>query len=314
MEQHKNLAEALFAAQAEFPKLKRDSKNPHFQSKYASLAGAVEQLEPILRNHGLMITQPAAGDGVGTGCTTILFHVPTNEKIQETLLLPSAGPGTAANAQTGTAAVTYAKRTAYISMVGAIVEEDDDGNRAVRTSTKRTEPAKQPAKKTDVSKQTQPVSTKKEKASEPVKADKEPAKTAAKTDPKAKAAAPASTTSKVEKSVGGGESATSAESTAKPPKAEIPTELPGVSESSVYPNEAEYDAFKARAQAVKEKLGAEGVKEPGKKLSTLFMKKAGVEEMKLIPKLTMEAMLQKIEKMIADPKLLPQAIKFVNEA
>lgn len=128
----KQVFNALFAAQKEFPDVKKDAKNPHFKSKYATLDSVKETLEPILRAYELGVSQPAAGDGVGTGCTTILFHS-SGEWIAETLLLPSAGPGKdgSVNAQTGTAAVTYARRTGYLSIVGAIADNDDDGNSAV---------------------------------------------------------------------------------------------------------------------------------------------------------------------------------------
>jgi hypothetical protein len=128
---------ALFSAQLEFPNIKKDAKNPHFSSRYATLDQAKEELEPILRKWDLGISQPAAGDGVGTGCTTILFHK-TGQWIAETLLLPSNGPGkeSPTNAQTGTAAVTYSRRTGYISILNVVADNDDDGNSAVRGTSK----------------------------------------------------------------------------------------------------------------------------------------------------------------------------------
>ena len=136
----KQLMAALAAAQDEFPKVKRDSKNPHFSSRYTSLEEAVDTIRPILRKHDLIVVQPASGNNGYTGCRTILYHIPSGEMLEETLLLPSNGPGkdSQPNAQTATAAVTYSRRTAYLAIVGAI-QDDDDGNSAVaRSSTKQT--------------------------------------------------------------------------------------------------------------------------------------------------------------------------------
>ncbi len=126
----KELYAALFAAQADFPPVKKDAKNPHFKSRYASLDGVKETIEPTLRKHELMIVQPPSGNGIGTGCTTILVHVPTGQELRETLLLPSAGPGKSADAQTGASAVTYSRRIGYLGILGISPSDDDDGNRA----------------------------------------------------------------------------------------------------------------------------------------------------------------------------------------
>ena len=37
MSEHSNIYDALAAAQGEFPEIKKDKINPHFQSRYASL-------------------------------------------------------------------------------------------------------------------------------------------------------------------------------------------------------------------------------------------------------------------------------------
>lgn len=129
----KNLFTALGGAQQEFPAVKKDAKNPHFKSRYATLDNAIETLEPILRKFNLVISQPPAGTGsTGAGCTTILVHTTSGEFIAETLLLPTNGPGKEdGNAQSATGGVTYARRTAYLGILGIVADEDDDGNRAV---------------------------------------------------------------------------------------------------------------------------------------------------------------------------------------
>src|ERR1700676_4402831 len=89
-----NLMGALRKAQLNFPAVKKDTTNPRFRSKYATLDGVIETLQPTLDAHGLVITQPPDCDplNAGVGITTVLFHVPSGEFISSTLLLPSTGP------------------------------------------------------------------------------------------------------------------------------------------------------------------------------------------------------------------------------
>ena len=128
----KSLMTALAKAQGEFPAIEKDKANPHFRSKYATLEGVIDTLKPTLDKNNLIIIQPPTSDIAGhTGVTTLLYHLESGELLEETLLLPSNGPGREADAQSATAAVTYARRTSYLGMVGVVPEgEDDDGNRA----------------------------------------------------------------------------------------------------------------------------------------------------------------------------------------
>ncbi|NBW22702.1 MAG: hypothetical protein EBR82_83630 [Caulobacteraceae bacterium] len=52
----KNLFKALHAAKLEFPAIKKDMDNPFFKKKYADINSILEQVEPIMAKHGLMIT------------------------------------------------------------------------------------------------------------------------------------------------------------------------------------------------------------------------------------------------------------------
>lgn len=155
---------ALSKAQDEFPPIKRDTINPHFHSKYATLDGVIDALQPTLRAHGLMIIQPAVSDPVNgyTGVTTILFHT-SGEFLAETLLLPNAAPGgDKGGAQSATGAVTYARRTGYLSILGVSAADDDDGNTAAGGTTKTAQaPAKKvvPAKASTTPAQTQATLT-----------------------------------------------------------------------------------------------------------------------------------------------------------
>ena len=142
---------ALRKAQKEFPEVVRDTTNPHFHSKYATLDGVIGTLRPTLDANGLFIIQPAVCDAERgyTGVTTFLFHE-SGEYISETLLLPNAAPGgDKGGAQSACSAVTYARRTSYLAILGVAPADDDDGNTANGQSTRpqQSRPASKPAPK-----------------------------------------------------------------------------------------------------------------------------------------------------------------------
>jgi hypothetical protein len=122
----KNLAEALFRVQGEVLKVQKDGKNPHFNSTFASLPGIMEVLNPVLQKNDLFLAQvmdcSERGES-GPGLRTVLFHVPTQEKIEGLALFPAG-----LNAQQTGGAVTYFRRYGILSMLGIVADEDDDGS------------------------------------------------------------------------------------------------------------------------------------------------------------------------------------------
>lgn len=127
--EHKTLAEALSAAQAEFATVVKGSLNPHFKSKYATLPDFLEATRPALSKHGLVVGQQVNYD-IPSGTvilTTVLVHGATKEAW--TSQYPVI-PGKAADPQALGSALTYARRYAYATIVGAVAEDDDDdGNK-----------------------------------------------------------------------------------------------------------------------------------------------------------------------------------------
>jgi hypothetical protein len=120
-----NLAAAMAKAQAEMHNPRLDSTNPHFKSKFASLAAVREAVIPVLAKHGLSLTQfPVTHEGTA-GCINHLAHE-SGEWMEETFLLPVDK----SNAHGYASALTYAKRLSMQSVVGVVGDEDDDGNAA----------------------------------------------------------------------------------------------------------------------------------------------------------------------------------------
>ena len=123
------LTTALVQAKQEFGPVLREAENPGFKrdgkpSKYADLATVIEATEPSLAKNGLVISQFPHNEGNQVGVFTILLHT-SGEYLGHEFTLSLARQ----DAQTGVAAVSYARRTGWKAVLG-LREEDDDGNAA----------------------------------------------------------------------------------------------------------------------------------------------------------------------------------------
>jgi hypothetical protein len=117
---------ALAAATASFPAIQLDSVNPHFRSRYSSLAALQGAVKPALQRHGLLLHYDSRyADGV-LHVSAILQHVPTGESISATAPVPLAKN----DPQGAGSAITYGRRYALGMLLGLVAEEDDDGERA----------------------------------------------------------------------------------------------------------------------------------------------------------------------------------------
>ena len=118
------LASALAKAQGEFSTVPKGSVNPFFKSKYADLADVIKSAGPVLASHGLAVSQFISEDDT---LTTYLIHE-SGQFIahRANLHLVKDDP------QSAGSATTYARRYGYMSCLGLVADEDDDGNRASR--------------------------------------------------------------------------------------------------------------------------------------------------------------------------------------
>jgi hypothetical protein len=108
----------------EFQKLnisvKKDGKNPHFKSKYATLNEVLDKVKQPLNNLGVVIIFTPNFDGL----ETTLFDTESETSI--TSYMKYIG---ATNAQQILSCNTYYRRGSLISLLG-LEDEDDDGNLA----------------------------------------------------------------------------------------------------------------------------------------------------------------------------------------
>jgi hypothetical protein len=121
-----SLAASLAKAQSEIQNPKFDSMNPHFKSKFASLAAVRNAIIPVFARHGLSVVQDLQATDRGISCLTILLHS-SGERMD---IGPLVMPASKADAQGFGSAATYARRYALLAMAGVAGEEDDDGNAA----------------------------------------------------------------------------------------------------------------------------------------------------------------------------------------
>lgn len=129
-----NLYAALAKAQGQFGTAVKDRKaevegrdgKRGFSYGYATLASVMEATLPALSANGLAVIQLPYIEGNKVTIQTILGHAQTGEEIRNhiTMLAQDATP------QKIGSCLTYAKRYAWMSIVGIAPDEDDDGNQA----------------------------------------------------------------------------------------------------------------------------------------------------------------------------------------
>lgn len=123
-----HISAALVAMQADARHANFDSKNPHYKSKYASLAEVIDTVRPVLAKHGLAVLQlPGFRPDVGHVMVTRVVHA-SGQWIEEEMKLNP----TKEDPQGLGSSITYARRYSLPGVCLIASEEDDDGNEASR--------------------------------------------------------------------------------------------------------------------------------------------------------------------------------------
>lgn len=121
------LTEALGKAQAEYPVVAYDSSNPHFKSKFASYAQCCDSLRGPLTKHGLALPDFRPGLVGGQWIVVGTLRHKGGQWISGVAPL-LMGKG---DMQSFGAAMTYAKRTLLMALVGGFSGEADDDGQSV---------------------------------------------------------------------------------------------------------------------------------------------------------------------------------------
>lgn len=134
----KTLALALVAVQKELKSIGKDSVNPHFKNRYASLETITETIRPILARNGFSVIQGGgnsisdeAGFVRSLSVETMLLHS-SGEWISNTVAMPLDKT----NAQGAGSALTYGRRYGLSSILALTTDEDDDGHEASKPPAK----------------------------------------------------------------------------------------------------------------------------------------------------------------------------------
>lgn len=118
------LAAALALAQDEMENAAKDSKNPHFNSKYADLASVRAAAKPIYKQGLATVQQVISKPDGSIGVRTVLAHKSGEWMASRAYVKPDkSGP------QAAGSVITYLRRYMLAAALG-IAQEDDDGNGA----------------------------------------------------------------------------------------------------------------------------------------------------------------------------------------
>jgi len=124
----KNLISALIQFQKSVKAIPKNKVNPFYNSKYAELSTVIDVCQPALNASGLAVVQtiklqPETNDNV---LVTMLCHE-SGETLESNIYLPKI-----ADSQKLTGAITYLRRTSYLSILGLVADDDLDGNDVVQ--------------------------------------------------------------------------------------------------------------------------------------------------------------------------------------
>lgn len=133
---------ALLTVQGQVEGVAKDSTNPHFRAKYASLEAVHEALRGPLQEAGLVVMQAPGEFMDGTlALTTFIAHAESGEWIKSTLQIPVGKQ----DPQGAGSALSYAERYSLMALF-CLPAVDDDGEAAQRPAQRQeSRPASSPA-------------------------------------------------------------------------------------------------------------------------------------------------------------------------
>jgi len=138
----KEIATALSNFQGKMAAVKKDSVNPFYKSKYASLDTIWETIRKPLSENGLSIAQTMNLIESNSVLETTLYHT-SGEWISGTQLVNPVKN----DPQGLGSAITYARRYSLSAILGLVSDDDDDANTATKPEPKQE--AKVPPRQND---------------------------------------------------------------------------------------------------------------------------------------------------------------------
>lgn len=130
------LMAALHRVQGQVDGVAKDSANPHFRNRYASLEAVIDAIREPCNEAGLVVMQAPGelADGA-LHVTTMIAHAESGEWLRSTIHVPvpKNDPQGAGSAQ------SYGQRYSLMALF-CLPAVDDDGNAALQRSVQRQEP------------------------------------------------------------------------------------------------------------------------------------------------------------------------------
>lgn len=136
------LAKALSSAQGELQDAKKDSVNPHFKNRFASLSSVRQAITPVFAKCGLAVVQLNEPHGKEGVCVVTLLLHESGEWIRSRLYVPVSK----ADPQGFGSAISYARRYALAAIANISSDDDDDAEHASKPTT-APKPASAPSPK-----------------------------------------------------------------------------------------------------------------------------------------------------------------------
>jgi hypothetical protein len=137
---HDGIFPALLAFQAEVGNVSKDKENTFFKSNYADLAAVKDEAQPFLTKFGLAVVQKPSflvvEETVYDTLVTKVVHAKSGEFEESTMILKPIK----SDPQAQGSAITYARRYAFMAVLGLVADDDDDGNAASAPAPKFTAP------------------------------------------------------------------------------------------------------------------------------------------------------------------------------
>ncbi|MBQ2594692.1 MAG: ERF family protein [Candidatus Riflebacteria bacterium] len=120
------IAGALGKAQMEINPAAYDAQNPHFRSRYATLASVMQSCRAALSKNQIAVVQGTIVSDKNVTVTTMLIHS-SGQFISDDITIPIVQN----TAQAIGSALTYGRRYGLSALVGIVSDEDDDANEAM---------------------------------------------------------------------------------------------------------------------------------------------------------------------------------------
>ena len=140
----KNIYQALLKAQVKIDCAIKDSSNPHYKSKYASLESVIESIKKPLNDNGVLILHLTEEKEGFLFLKTSLVHAESGESVSSSSkILNNKG-----DMQGYGSAISYLKRYNLTALTN-LPTEDDDGNKASENPPQQKQVPKSEYKKTE---------------------------------------------------------------------------------------------------------------------------------------------------------------------